>query len=220
MPEWIEYLIGSYNLMDIDTSIQNFTKREKKKFFKEQAKGERRAAKKRTKIIWWLSCIISVILLFVGGVYSVQALSKPLPGKDVPTLGRTHVPVGTLVRYNSNPPTSGDHYATPEPAGVYDKAIPDGYLVHSLEHGYVIISYNCSYGNSETACNSFVNKLKQKVENDEFKLILIPRVVLDANFALTAWGRIDKFNIKDATIDRVNVFIQAFRGAGPENTPN
>lgn len=204
--------------MDIDTSVQYFTKKERKKFLKEQEKERRRAVRKRTRLMWWTAISVGIILLVIGTTYIVQAFSKPLPGKDIPILGREHVPVGTPVRYNSNPPTSGNHYATPELAGVYDKPIPDGYLIHSLEHGYDIISYNCQYGNSEKACNSFVNILKQRVSNDQHKLILIPRVVLDANFALTAWGRIDKFNTSQASLDRVNAFISAFRDAGPEHT--
>ncbi len=204
--------------MNIDPSVMHFTKKEKRKFFKEQGKEKKLADRKRIRIIQWASIIVVTVLIFLGGKSAVSALSKPLPGKSVPILGRTHVPVGTKVTYNSNPPTSGDHYATPEPAGVYDTPIPDGNLIHSLEHGYVIISYNCNLGNSQKTCLSFVGKLAERVNSDSWKLILIPRLVLDANFALTAWGRIDKFNTASATLDRVNAFINAFRGDGPEKT--
>ena len=51
--------------------------------------------------------------------------------------------MGTKVDYNSNPPTSGPHYEIWTQAGVYDAPKDDRNLVHSLEHGYVIISYNC-----------------------------------------------------------------------------
>lgn len=57
--------------------------------------------------------------------------------------GREHVSIGTEVVYNSNPPTSGKHYADWIRSGVYDAPQDDRYLVHSLEHGYVIMSYNC-----------------------------------------------------------------------------
>lgn len=48
------------------------------------------------------------------------------------------------IKYNSNPPTSGNHFPMWAKKGVYDRLISDGYLIHSLEHGYVIISYDCS----------------------------------------------------------------------------
>jgi len=69
--------------------------------------------------------------------------SKPLPGTRIADLGREHVPAGTKVDYNSNPPTSGKHYADWIRSGVYETPKEDGYLIHSLEHGYVIMSYNC-----------------------------------------------------------------------------
>ncbi len=71
--------------------------------------------------------------------------SKPKPGQLLDDLGRTHVPIGTEVKYNSNPPSSGPHYEVWIKAGFYDAPRDDRNLVHSLEHGYVIISYNCTY---------------------------------------------------------------------------
>ncbi len=61
----------------------------------------------------------------------------------LPDQGRNHVPAGTAEKYNSNPPTSGPHYAQWEKPGIYSKVLPDGNLIHSLEHGYIVISYNC-----------------------------------------------------------------------------
>ena len=69
--------------------------------------------------------------------------SKPLPGTKVTDLGREHVPIGEKVEYNSNPPTSGKHYAEWVKSGVYTEPKDDRNLLHSLEHGYVIMSYNC-----------------------------------------------------------------------------
>lgn len=206
--------------METDSSVQYFTKKERKKFFKEQKRLNELSDKRKKKILKLVSISAVVFFLILGGAFLVISSSKPLPGQAVTVLGRTHVPVGTKVTYNSNPPTSGDHYATPQNGGVYDNPIPDGYLIHSLEHGYVIISYNCGFAKNKNACLSFVNQLKQKVNSDSLKLILIPRPVLDVNFALTAWGRIDKFNTSVATMDRVNAFVNVFRGAGPENTLN
>lgn len=70
--------------------------------------------------------------------------SKPLPGEKKADLGRKHVDVGTRVLgAATEPPTSGDHYADWVRSGVYESPKDDGYLIHSLEHGYVIMSYNC-----------------------------------------------------------------------------
>ena len=55
------------------------------------------------------------------------------------------MPIGEKVDYNSNPPTSGKHYEDWIRSGVYSEPKEDRNLVHSLEHGYVIISYNCDH---------------------------------------------------------------------------
>lgn len=88
--------------------------------------------------------------------------SKPKPGELIADQGRGHVPVGTEVKYNSNPPTSGPHYEEWMKPGIYNQVFDDRGVVHSLEHGYVIISYNCSF-NSLPKDNS---GLAQKNIND------------------------------------------------------
>src|SRR3989344_3556193 len=87
--------------------------------------------------------IIFIITITVILTWLFMESSKPLPGEKIADLGRGHVPIGEKVDYNSNPPTSGKHYEDWERAGVYDQPKDDRNLVHSLEHGYVIMSYNC-----------------------------------------------------------------------------
>lgn len=214
------------------------SKKERKALAKEQKRQRSEEEKKRANIGKWVGIGIVAFVIVVGVVWLTSSVtkesSKPLPGKEVPLLGRNHVAVGKKVKYNSNPPTSGDHYATWAKSGVYDRAVEDEYLVHSLEHGYIIISHNCEMTSSKfkvqiaklgtesagmvKSCMDFVNKLKERVEKDSWKFILVPRPTLDTNFALTAWGRIDKFNIGEANMDRVNNFVSAFRNSGPEKT--
>lgn len=83
--------------------------------------------------------IISIVILG-GWVYKE---TKPKPGGQFPDEGRTHVDIGTEMKYGTNPPTSGNHYAQWTKWGTYDSPKDDRNLVHSLEHGYVILSYNC-----------------------------------------------------------------------------
>lgn len=213
------------------------SKKERKALAKEQKRQHQAEEKKKVNIGKWIGIGI-VAFIVVGVVWIISNVSKesskPLSGKAVPLLGRNHVKVGTKIKYNSDPPTSGDHYAQWTKAGVYTKAPEDGYLIHSLEHGYVIISHNCEMKSQNSKlktqdlgtqsaqnkkdCLSFVEKLKQRVEKDAWKLILTPRPNLDTNFALTAWTRIDKFNTQEASMDRANNFVRAFRNTGPEKT--
>lgn len=89
--------------------------------------------------------IIIIVIIFIIAFLAWLFIesSKPLPGTKIADLGRGHVPIGEKVDYNSNPPTSGKHFGEWIRAGVYSEPKDDRNLVHSLEHGYVIMSYNC-----------------------------------------------------------------------------
>jgi hypothetical protein len=86
--------------------------------------------------------------------YGAWNLLRPKPGQSVPQQARTHIQVGDAHEpYNTEPPTSGPHAGTVR-ADFYDEAPPDENLVHNLEHGYVIIWYNCSTL-EEAQCQTF-----------------------------------------------------------------
>lgn len=157
------------------------------------------------KTIFWLA-----IAAVIGGflVWAYLQLSKPLPGEAVADMGREHVPAGTAVEYNSNPPTSGPHYADWTRPGIYDEPVEDGYLIHSLEHGYVIISYR------DKGLKEELTALAEDLGLN--KLIVISRPTLDGPLALTAWGRILKLETLD--LEKINEFASVFHNAGPEQT--
>lgn len=158
--------------------------------------------------------------------------SKPLPGTKVADLGRGHVPVGEQVDYNSNPPTSGKHYDDWIRSGVYAESRDDRNLVHSLEHGYVIMHYKCSEQLGKTQseatgspspsefseiCRTRRDELAKIYEKKgKTKLIVVARPNLDTNFALTAWTYLDKFDNFDRS--RIERFIDAHLNQGPEKT--
>lgn len=121
----------------------NLGKKERKKLKKKLQEKERQR-KERNKRLVKIALLITIIFIFLlGGYFFIKRASTPQPGQLAPDLGREHVPVGFEVEYNTNPPTSGPHYDSWEKAGIYTTPLDDRKLVHSLEHGYVIISYNC-----------------------------------------------------------------------------
>ena len=92
---------------------------------------------------WWKIGIGIVVLGALG--WFGWSVTRPVPGTKVADLGREHVTPEQVASYayNSNPPTSGSHLPTWIKPGVYDAPQSEGELIHSLEHGFVIISYNC-----------------------------------------------------------------------------
>lgn len=85
----------------------------------------------------------AVLLLGIFLAWLFKESEKPLPGELLLQEGRDHKPEGTKLAYKFNPPTSGDHYASWITKGFYGEPRADGNLVHTMEHGYIIIWYDC-----------------------------------------------------------------------------
>jgi hypothetical protein len=142
-------------------------------------------------------------------------------GDAVVIPSRDHVPNDTVPGpYNSNPPAGGAHYDTDFTAGFYQETDlathpknPQGYLVHSLEHGYVIFWYNCQAANTDCAA---LKQIIQSVmdETDGDKLIAFPWSDMDVPLAMTSWGRILKFPSPDPAL--MKQFVERNRYQAPE----
>lgn len=198
-----------------------------------QSEWARRERRRRRLIIgaWSVAGLALTALI----VYLAWKETQPIPrtGEDVPVMSDTnHIQPGQPHEpYTSDPPTSGPHYAVPAQGGFYDEAPLDEQLVHNLEHGYVILWYNCqsspSGGGALTTgqCNQLKQQIREAMarggnstRTGTPKLIAVPRPTLDTQLALTTWGRLDKFEVFDQ--NRILNFIRAFRDKAPEpNAP-
>ena len=125
--------------------------------------------------------------------------------------GNEHVADGSEVDYNSEPPTSGPHYAVPADPGLYATPLAEEQLVHNLEHGQIVIYF------SPTAPEELVAELRELVASDPVGLIAVPYVAASGpgEIVLTAWTRLQRCNgFSGADID---AFRAEFEGRGPEN---
>ncbi|MDH3739847.1 MAG: DUF3105 domain-containing protein, partial [Alphaproteobacteria bacterium] len=59
-----------------------------------------------------------------------------------PSAGNNHLPVGQRITYPTQFPTSGDHDQRPLRAGFYTEPQWPERLVHSQEHGHIVIYYD------------------------------------------------------------------------------
>ena len=127
--------------------------------------------------------------------------------------------------YNSDPPTSGKHYATQAFADFIDEdglesfgEFPAGYLLHSLEHGYVVFSYNCDVL-SDTECDELKDEIQQVMSSvGNFKVIAIPWPSIEEPVVMTSWGRLLRFEEFDTDI--AEQYVKNFRNQAPEpNAP-
>ncbi len=193
-----------------NASTDRLERHKQKKVAREAEALRTRRKKVFKKISYWIAGLVVVI----GGGWLLISTTGP-KGPDyshpVKILGRNHIREGTAFNgYNSNPPTSGDHYQNPAPARFYDKELPDEQLVHNLEHGHIWIAYKPGLP------AEIVDGLKNFAGGN---IVVTPRSKNDTDIALAAWGRLDKFDIEANEIDsqRIKDFISRYQNRGPES---
>jgi hypothetical protein len=136
--------------------------------------------------------------------------------KDIetfPSEGQEHVPVGTVIPYQTDPPTSGPHYPDPEPGGFYTTEIAAGFLVHSMEHGGVIIYYSPAVTSDQLL---HLQDLASQHPGLVSQVVAVPRNDPTYPIILTAWTHRLRLSTYDAS--RIDGFIALFLGKGPENS--
>jgi len=123
----------------------------------------------RTQLLVAGSVVVAALVigfLYVGATQKAYACStlvdpagptaapsgSPRLGQQERDMGNSHIPVGTVQRYTYCPPASGNHYSAtgrgPVTARYYapdEGTEPQGWL-HNLEHGALVVLYNCSGG--------------------------------------------------------------------------
>jgi hypothetical protein len=152
--------------------------------------------------------LIGALIIAGAGYWAYVKWNKGSPGEFVKSLGNRHISeseVG-LIKYNSDPPTSGPHLPNIANWGVSREPITKELQVHNLEDGGVIVQYNCPATNLE--CAPLIEKLAGIVRRYSRNVILAPYPGLSHKIALTAWSRIDKFN--DFDENRILRFIEAY----------
>jgi Protein of unknown function (DUF3105) len=127
------------------------------------------------------------------------------------------------LRYRTNPPTDGRHYEVPTEDGAYSKAPPDSHLVHSLEHGRIIIWFKPTLPEQARA------SLKAFFDEDSYQIILVPRKNMPFQVAASAWGRDPEplgtgflmgcGRYSDKVFDALRTFRDEHRSNGPEPIP-
>jgi hypothetical protein len=171
-------------------------------------------------VILGLFTIVVIAAFIFNQPRGSVAATDEIMGDIIPIDSAEHVDPGSDPGpYASNPPAGGKHYAEDWEAGFYDEsspetnvAYPQGYLVHNLEHGYVIFWYNC-------AATSDCAVLKQQIrtvmgEFSNVKLIAFPWSDMDYPLAMASWGRLLRFDA--INLDVMRAFVRNNRNQAPE----
>lgn len=142
---------------------------------------------------------------------------------DLPEEGNSHLGNEDVpnVEYETDPPTSGDHYAGNETGsgalagGAYREYPPVGRIVHSMEHGRVIVQYSPDLSEAEQL------EIKGVFDAEPEGVVLAPNPNMPYEVAVTAWTELvgcDSYEGAE-TLDVVRDFRDIYRFRGPENFP-
>ena len=131
-----------------------------------------------------------------------------------------HVEMCSVINYPMNPPVYGDHYPVWAAYGSYPFPVPLGSLVHNLEHGAIVLLYNCPAGCAAevASAQAFINALPQDPRCTtavKHQLILSPDPSLPTRWAAVAWGHSLLAECLDVPAFRA--FYDAHVAQGPED---
>ena len=156
--------------------------------------------------------LLFIVLIYLGSQQNKKA-SVPLAGEELPVETAVHVQRGSLPEVQ-DPPTSGEHYGDGVAGpGVHNEPVEDGLLVHSLEHGAVILSYD-----PEKLDEATIGQLKSTfTEKFQGKKIMVPRSGMSVPIIMTSWGQILKLEQIDEA--KMIEFMDTNNDHGPEKAP-
>ena len=125
--------------------------------------------------------------------------------------GAEHVDVEP--QYATNPPTSGNHLATPSNPGFFEDPVRPGALVHNMEHGQIIFWYD------PNAPDDVIEQIEQVVDQEFAATLAVPWDDIDGsfNFVMTAWTASQ--SCVKVSQEVVDDFRERFQGRGPEQIP-
>jgi hypothetical protein len=163
------------------------------------------ASPRQSRYLLWIVGV-GLGLVFAAPVLLTLFAGRTL-GETFPSQGNSHINLGDpFPSYNSDPPTSGWHVAELTAWGSYDEVVLDQQLVHNLEDGGVILWYE--YGTPASNANNI--QFLETIASTYDKVIIAPREVMPTPYALTAWTRLQRFNIVDH--ESMKAFLEAYYG--------
>ncbi len=113
-----------------------------------------------------------------------------------PSLGIDHADECTLLNFPQYPPTSGTHFKNWSQFKIYSQPVTAGYWLHSMEHGAMVILYNCPLGCGAdiATLSTFIQSLPLDTlcthlpsSQVSRRVIMAPDPKAKATFSILAW---------------------------------
>lgn len=140
-------------------------------------------------------------------------------GRD-PAGGANHVDPCEQIDFDRVPPVGGEHYSRWANFESYTSPVPWGFLVHSMEHGAVVLAYDCPDGCPEVVARfeRFAAELDDPVCRGMLRpnrIIVVPAPDLEEPIAALAWEHLYTATCLDEA--SIQAFIDAHYAMAPED---
>lgn len=192
------------------------------KKYKYQSKRKASENKDPRRWIWF--SIGGSILVALGLVSAIwyDSATQPEYNPDVvfqTSDGRNHVQPGSQIEYSNYPPSSGDHYGSSLAWGVYDQPVDEGFWLHSMEHGGIVMLYNC-----EDDCTDLKTEMEDFYDSApsnrcfEKRLIVMPYDRgMETPITILAWQH--RLDLEEFDRRQIVDFYRIYEEMGPEALP-
>ncbi len=139
---------------------------------------------------------------------------------EEPSVSRDHVTSCSEIAFGNFPVAGGQHYSSWADFGRYDAPVPLGFLVHSLEHGAVVLAYKCPDGcpdvvaGLQAIADAQVDDVCRAAGRDN-RMIVVPEPRLRTPIAVLAWEHIFEATCFDDAA--IREFVAAHYAHAPED---
>jgi hypothetical protein len=137
----------------------------------------------------------------------------------VPDEGAFHIEFPETATYEHYPPSSGLHYGRILEWGLYDEEVPPEFWVHNLEHGGIVVLYNCSddCAEVEVALEELLATAPPEEVFNEVKIVVSPNSQIESPVVALAWGY--QLDLQSPDLEVLLDFYARHVNQGPELAP-
>jgi hypothetical protein len=136
-----------------------------------------------------------------------------------PNDDNAHITPCSETDYIPHPPAGGAHYGQWADFATYADPVPWGFLVHSLEHGAVVLAYSCDDCPEVVAAFESIRADTDDPSCREHpngnRIIVMRDPSIDVPIAAVAWGHVYRATCLD--MESLQAFVDAHYARAPEN---
>ncbi len=209
-----------------ESSQQRLSAAERRAAHAAEAKRQQQRRNTRNLLIGLAAATVIAVIAFF---FIREQLALQEVGVAVADEGAGHVNDGEVLTFQHIPPSSGAHYPSAQPAGIYpQQEINEGYWVHSLEHGYIVALVNCT-DNCGPVFDQLEDIYNNVLKDSAFGNVKFVATKYSKPFTngpaplvmLVAWNHEMEVPVTNGQLDRqaIERFYNKFVDKGPENVP-